>query len=387
MVRQFTGLATIYKQSNLTILNPLWYFAWIDPRGGVDSALWLGGTTAIIDITNCAAVQYVDSKVCTQPCEMKLFFICQSIDATVYKFIPDAMTWNQAQAYCINQGKGQLVKLGTNNVNEAVKEQNFPIWTGLQRNGNSWSYISGYSPYTPWAYGEPSANGNCASINAVTMDLASQDCGISLPFICITENVFLVKENKSWEEALQYCRGLTSSTNSSLRFDLLSVEPGEEQDYVMNKVLEASSKEIWIKFGKCATNIIYSGNGVLLTSARVVVDREEAESGDFGLDSPISGTEVTEALSTRSRGSAKTSSLYAALVLIRKCGTAVLSGRNKRWCNNLILALRALVPMNNGVACLCTRKDEEVCTTLNMDHSKLRKELSQEFRMLKTPFD
>ncbi|KAF7212581.1 putative LOC107381851-like protein [Nothobranchius furzeri] len=243
--QQFTGLATIYKQSNLTILNPLWYFAWIDPRGGVDSALWLGGTTAIIDITNCAAVQYVDSKVCTQPCEMKLFFICQSIDATVYKFIPDAMTWNQAQAYCINQGKGQLVKLGTNNVNEAVKEQNFPIWTGLQRNGNSWSYISGYSPYTPWAYGEPSANGNCASINAVTMDLASQDCGISLPFICITENVFLVKENKSWEEALQYCRGLTSSTNSSLRFDLLSVEPGEEQDYVMNKVLEASSKEAW----------------------------------------------------------------------------------------------------------------------------------------------
>uniref|UniRef100_A0A8C6K8L9 Reverse transcriptase domain-containing protein n=1 Tax=Nothobranchius furzeri TaxID=105023 RepID=A0A8C6K8L9_NOTFU len=62
---------------------------------------------------------------------------------------------------------------------------------------------------------------------------------------------------------------------------------------------------------QCATNTIYSGDGVLLTSTQDVVDRwaeyfedllnptdtsssEEAESGDFGLASQISGAEVTE---------------------------------------------------------------------------------------------
>uniref|UniRef100_A0A8C6PMX5 Reverse transcriptase domain-containing protein n=1 Tax=Nothobranchius furzeri TaxID=105023 RepID=A0A8C6PMX5_NOTFU len=62
---------------------------------------------------------------------------------------------------------------------------------------------------------------------------------------------------------------------------------------------------------QCATNTIYSGDGVLLTSTQAFVDRwaecfkdllnptdtsssEEAESGDFGLASQISGAEVSE---------------------------------------------------------------------------------------------
>uniref|UniRef100_A0A8C6NIQ5 Reverse transcriptase domain-containing protein n=1 Tax=Nothobranchius furzeri TaxID=105023 RepID=A0A8C6NIQ5_NOTFU len=91
----------------------------------------------------------------------------------------------------------------------------------------------------------------------------------------------------------------------------------EEFGETMEQDFHTASRRFWstirrLRGGKqCATNTIYSGDGVLLTSTQDVVDRwaeyfedllnptdtsssEEAESGDFGLASQISGAEVTE---------------------------------------------------------------------------------------------
>ncbi|MEQ2171602.1 hypothetical protein GOODEAATRI_012500, partial [Goodea atripinnis] len=58
--------------------------------------------------------------------------------------------------------------------------------------------------------------------------------------------VVLVKENKSWEEALEHCRGLSSLTNTNVRYDFLSLQPQDELDFIMNKVMRAESVEVWI---------------------------------------------------------------------------------------------------------------------------------------------
>ncbi|XP_039652092.1 struthiocalcin-1-like [Perca fluviatilis] len=54
-----------------------------------------------------------------------------------------------------------------------------------------------------------------------------------------------IKENKTWEEALEHCRALSSTSQPTLRYELVSVQPGEDQDYVMNRVMEAETEEVW----------------------------------------------------------------------------------------------------------------------------------------------
>uniref|UniRef100_A0A8C6KY55 Reverse transcriptase domain-containing protein n=1 Tax=Nothobranchius furzeri TaxID=105023 RepID=A0A8C6KY55_NOTFU len=91
----------------------------------------------------------------------------------------------------------------------------------------------------------------------------------------------------------------------------------EEFGETMEQDFRTASRRFWSTIRRlrgekqCATNSIYSGDSVLLTSTQDVVDRwaeyfedllnptdtsssEEAESGDFGLASQISGAEVTE---------------------------------------------------------------------------------------------
>ena len=91
----------------------------------------------------------------------------------------------------------------------------------------------------------------------------------------------------------------------------------EEFGEAMENDFRTASKKFWstirrLRRGKqCSVNTVYSGDGELLTSTRDVVDRwreyfedllnpadtssnEEAEFGDSGVDSPISGAEVAE---------------------------------------------------------------------------------------------
>ncbi|XP_039651470.1 dromaiocalcin-1-like [Perca fluviatilis] len=75
--------------------------------------------------------------------------------------------------------------------------------------------------------------------------MATQNCSARFPFLCYVDNLVLVKENKTWEEALEHCRALSSTSQPTLRYELVSVQPGEDQDYVMNRVMEADTEEVW----------------------------------------------------------------------------------------------------------------------------------------------
>lgn len=109
--------------------------------------------------------------------------------------------------------------------------------------GQNWTWTAGLSNYTNWTQGEPGNNGNCASISSLNKGMATQDCSTLLPSICFRDNLVLIKENKTWNEALEHCRALSSSTNQELGYDLISIQP-EDYDYVKNKLVEANAEEV-----------------------------------------------------------------------------------------------------------------------------------------------
>lgn len=74
--------------------------------------------------------------------------------------------------------------------------------------------------------------------------MATQNCSARFPFVCFRDNLVLVKENKTWEEALEHCRALKSPHHVSILYDLISVQPGEDHNYMMNKVTEANTEKV-----------------------------------------------------------------------------------------------------------------------------------------------
>ncbi|XP_049905367.1 dromaiocalcin-1-like [Epinephelus moara] len=75
--------------------------------------------------------------------------------------------------------------------------------------------------------------------------MATQDCSARFPFVCLKDNLVLVKENKTWEEALEHCRALRSPTYYHLRYELVSVQPGQDHSYIITRIMEADTEEVW----------------------------------------------------------------------------------------------------------------------------------------------
>ncbi|CAG5848892.1 unnamed protein product, partial [Menidia menidia] len=172
-----------------------------------------------------------------EDCEHHLFFICRGFGPLDYRLVPESRTWNEAQRFCRGQQAGLATFpggiLGTM-VEVDLETLDFPVWTGLHRDGGGWRWSGGLSAYRRWRGGEPGAGGGCASISSGGKQMEARDCGARLPFVCVAENVVLVRENRSWEGALEHCRGLGQ--------DLLSLQPGPEHRYVMTKVAQAHSQ-------------------------------------------------------------------------------------------------------------------------------------------------
>ncbi|KAI3376870.1 hypothetical protein L3Q82_000122 [Scortum barcoo] len=175
-------------------------------------------------------------------CEEINFFICHKPNGIFldYIFIPEPKTWSEAQQYCRANYNDLATIRGDYEMDKAVISQDFPVWTGLHRDGETWKWSTGVSEYRDWASNEPGSNGDCVSILSVHKKMATQNCSALFPFICISDNLVLVKENKTWEEALEHCRNL-EPTHSV--YDLVSVEP-VDHEYMIQKIMEANTEKV-----------------------------------------------------------------------------------------------------------------------------------------------
>ncbi|KAK1891681.1 putative C-type lectin domain family 20 member A [Dissostichus eleginoides] len=252
-----TDLATIYKQSDENLMYMNYYHAWIGLyKNTSDYWAWSNEENTYFDLpwaqyepdngARCATVYYSHKRFYGTTCDYYYYFYCheQHGDHLNYIFIPQSKTWSEAQQYCRSEFNDLATFRNTSDLHSDINEQDFQVWTGLHRDGETWMWSTGLSDFRNWAEDEPGNNGDCVSISSLNKEMATQNCSTRFPFVCLRHNLVLVKENKTWREALDHCRALNSPYNSNIRFELVSVQP-EDHDNVMNKVKEGDTEEVW----------------------------------------------------------------------------------------------------------------------------------------------
>uniref|UniRef100_A0A3Q2VKE5 C-type lectin domain-containing protein n=1 Tax=Haplochromis burtoni TaxID=8153 RepID=A0A3Q2VKE5_HAPBU len=165
-------------------------------------------------------------------CHHPMWFICYDDNKTLY-LIEEKKNWTQAQSYCrynhtdlasgLNQVDGEEMKA-------LFIGRNMSVWMGLFRDSWRWSDGSDFS-FRYWdmeLFNDEQSN--------KTSHIDSTQCVVF--FLFMADKLILIKENKTWKEALDYCReshrGLVSITNPY------------QQRWVEVRAKNASSPFVWL---------------------------------------------------------------------------------------------------------------------------------------------
>lgn len=164
-----------------------------------------------------------------------------------YVLVEIPLSWADAEMDCRSNNM-DLVSFKSNfeihRFNEAMSEDRMtPSWIGLSKPPHALEFTQwsdGTSVQgTNWLYNEPSHSDgyDCVAV-LVSGDWETFNCTETLSFFCYTwyPQIVLVKELKTWDEALRYCR-----TNYT---DLISVTT-ESDFYAANKTLADQTTSVW----------------------------------------------------------------------------------------------------------------------------------------------
>uniref|UniRef100_A0A3Q3GK90 C-type lectin domain-containing protein n=1 Tax=Labrus bergylta TaxID=56723 RepID=A0A3Q3GK90_9LABR len=195
------------------------------------------------DTHTCAMYSFRHKKFFGRSCEESYFVLCQKRDRSKYTFISHTMTRSDAQQLCNHHDK----ELAVFNNPSTLSSNDFPAWIGLRRNGNTWEWSMELLEFRRWEQPEPGGNDDCVTITSEGKQMTTRDCSSKLPFVCYNNNLVLVKENKTWEEALEHCRNMKASHiyHQHYRYELVSVQPGEDQSIVMLTMMDSDTEEVW----------------------------------------------------------------------------------------------------------------------------------------------
>uniref|UniRef100_A0A3B3HJU1 C-type lectin domain-containing protein n=2 Tax=Oryzias latipes TaxID=8090 RepID=A0A3B3HJU1_ORYLA len=172
-----------------------------------------------------------------QYCTMDQRFICYNGE------LKTPLNWTNAQRYCrenhtdLISGRQQLDQLNktwTDNMKGKLSNTATRVFIGLFSDMWAWSNESSFS----FRYWDPQSDRDksCAVLTNKGM-WSTDDCSENRPFICYKDHVILIKENRTWEEALYYCR--------HHHHDLVTITNMDEQRWVQEKTKNASSPFVW----------------------------------------------------------------------------------------------------------------------------------------------
>ncbi|XP_031441307.1 putative C-type lectin domain family 20 member A [Clupea harengus] len=152
--------------------------------------------------------------------------------------------WANAQNYC-RENHTDLASVRNEAENEKIRKvlgSTHEAWIGLFRDAWEWSDGS-TSSFRHWAAREPnygvSVDGFCTQMHS-SGQWNDVGCEHDSNLICYEDKLalVLVRQNKTWKEALQYCR--------EHHVDLVSVTSERIQRWVRGRAKGASSSHVWL---------------------------------------------------------------------------------------------------------------------------------------------
>uniref|UniRef100_A0A3B3VCZ4 C-type lectin domain-containing protein n=1 Tax=Poecilia latipinna TaxID=48699 RepID=A0A3B3VCZ4_9TELE len=203
-------------------------------------------------ISNCGILGW-NARWFNAYCTYQSFFLCYDGKIGVFW-----KTWQEAQSYCrekhtdLISGTKQLQDAeNMMNISGYIKYRREPIYIGLFSDTWRWSDGStiSFEPWYPQFYYQPNS-GQCAvTVFYYGGIWRNENCAERKPFICYShDKMILIKENKTWEEALYYCRGH--------HHDLVTITNMDKEKQVQEKVKNASTPFVWIGLRfNCSRNV------------------------------------------------------------------------------------------------------------------------------------
>ncbi|XP_014833937.1 PREDICTED: C-type mannose receptor 2-like [Poecilia mexicana] len=182
-------------------------------------------------------------------CNEKHNFLCYSENNSSQKYhlIYESKNWTEAQSYCrenhtdLISGLEQLQDEEVNKGLNLTTANSRYIFTGLFSDTWRWSDGSNFS-FRHWNLKFDNQIINSGQCAMTVFDdggrWRNESCDERKPFICYDDNMILIKENKTWEDALYYCR--------DHHHDLVTITNMDDQRWIQEKVKEASTDYVWM---------------------------------------------------------------------------------------------------------------------------------------------
>ncbi|XP_047428345.1 macrophage mannose receptor 1-like [Mugil cephalus] len=175
--------------------------------------------------------------------------LCEQALMNITTYTNKRRTWNEAQNFCRTRHT-DLVTIRNEEENQQLNGRRG--WIGLYREDDSspwkWSRGDEKANYTFFDPSELDSKQNCAFKYPNYDTWWNGPCTVDHSFICYDETLVLVKENKTWEEALDHCRslrGVDTSTNRDHRYDLVTLSSEFDHSFARSEAREATTDEVW----------------------------------------------------------------------------------------------------------------------------------------------
>ncbi|XP_062372587.1 C-type mannose receptor 2-like [Sardina pilchardus] len=253
---KFTDLATIHNMTEMEKVNsmireaaagnawiglkkgssPKWQWSLADRdfyRENEIELIWddQGGRPDQGGKDNCVFVKGANGKWHDSGCNLRG-------NSKTYVLVTDIKNWADAQKYCREQHT-DLASVRNQTENDQIEDVSGErdAWIGLFRDAWEWSDGSS-SSFRYWKSGEPNnPDVECTQIMS-SGQWNDEGCHHPGHFICYEDKLVLVRENKTWREALQYCR--------EHHVDLVSVTSKRVQRWVSERAKGASTAHVWV---------------------------------------------------------------------------------------------------------------------------------------------
>ncbi|CAI5685717.1 unnamed protein product [Oreochromis niloticus] len=179
-----------------------------------------------------------------------------------FHLIETSVTWTQAQSYCRQHHTDLASGLDQIYSEEFKKlQKSTALWIGLFRDSWRWSDGSNFS-FRYWdmdSFNDGLNNRTCATtLLERSGRWSSAGCDQRKPFFCYdvkldqtsrfnvcSDKLILIRENKTWEEALNYCR--------QKHHDLVSISNPEEQRWVQERATDYYLQVRYVQRAVCVS--------------------------------------------------------------------------------------------------------------------------------------